>query len=121
RAAGRRGAAHLPAAARAAGRSQQRTVAGAGASAKRIARRARSASMKEAKVVIVGGGIGGLAAALVLARDGYRVEVLEQSDAFREIGAGIQIGPNAFRMFDRLGLTGQIDHVAYYPRELRMN
>ncbi len=77
--------------------------------------------MKEAKVVIVGGGIGGLAAALVLARDGYRVEVLEQSDAFREIGAGIQIGPNAFRMFDRLGLTGQIDHVAYYPRELRMN
>ncbi|HLS54653.1 MAG TPA: 3-hydroxybenzoate 6-monooxygenase [Zeimonas sp.] len=76
--------------------------------------------MTEQTVLICGGGIGGLAAALVLARQGYRVEVFEQSDAFKEIGAGIQIGPNAFRMFEHLGLTGAIDHVAYYPGNLCM-
>ncbi len=76
--------------------------------------------MAQHTILICGGGIGGLAAALVLARDGYRVEVFEQSDAFREIGAGIQIGPNAFRMFERLGLTKAIEHVAYFPENLRM-
>ncbi|MBN9461326.1 MAG: 3-hydroxybenzoate 6-monooxygenase [Burkholderiales bacterium] len=76
--------------------------------------------MTQQTVLICGGGIGGLAAALVLARDGYRVEVFEQSDAFREIGAGIQIGPNAFRMFEHLGLTAAIDRVAYYPGNLCM-
>jgi len=76
--------------------------------------------MTEQTVLVCGGGIGGLAAALVLARQGHRVEVFEKSDAFREIGAGIQIGPNAFRMFEHLGLTGAIDHVAYYPGNLYM-
>ncbi|RPH61461.1 MAG: 3-hydroxybenzoate 6-monooxygenase [Burkholderiales bacterium] len=76
--------------------------------------------MTQQTVLICGGGIGGLAAALVLARQGHRVEVFEQSDAFKEVGAGIQIGPNAFRMFEHLGLTGAIDHVAYYPRNLCM-
>lgn len=76
--------------------------------------------MAQQTILICGGGIGGLAAALVLARDGHRVEVFEQSDAFREIGAGIQIGPNAFRMFERLGLTKAIEHVAYFPENLRM-
>ena len=76
--------------------------------------------MTQQTVLICGGGIGGLAAALVLSRQGYRVEVFEQSDAFKEIGAGIQIGPNAFRMFEHLGLTRAIDHVAYYPGNLCM-
>lgn len=76
--------------------------------------------MTRKTVLVCGGGIGGLAVALVLARSGYRVEVFEQSDAFREIGAGIQIGPNAFRMFDRLGLTEAIDAVAYFPGRLCM-
>jgi 3-hydroxybenzoate 6-monooxygenase len=71
--------------------------------------------------LIAGGGIGGLAAALVLAQDGHQVTVLEQSAAFGEIGAGIQLGPNAFKMFDLLGLTAAIDQVAYFPPAMGMN
>nr|MBA3507530.1 NAD(P)-binding protein [Betaproteobacteria bacterium] len=56
-----------------------------------------------APVVIIGGGIGGLAAALALSRKGVASLVLEQSTAFGEIGAGIQLGPNAFQMFEVLG------------------
>ncbi|MFO1225279.1 MAG: 3-hydroxybenzoate 6-monooxygenase [Burkholderiaceae bacterium] len=70
--------------------------------------------------VVAGGGIGGLAAALVLARQGQAVQVLEQGDAFGEIGAGIQIGPNVFRLFDHLGLTEAIRQVAYFPPNLVM-
>ncbi len=54
-------------------------------------------------VVIVGGGIGGLAAALALARAGLRVTLLEQSASIGEIGAGIQLAPNAFAALDVLG------------------
>jgi len=52
--------------------------------------------------IVAGGGIGGLAVALVLARQGHAVQVLEQADALGEIGAGIQLGPNVFRMFEHL-------------------
>ena len=72
-------------------------------------------------IVISGGGIGGLAAAFVLAQDGYQVTVLEQAQAFGEIGAGIQLGPNIFKMFEYLGLTEAIDKVAFYPTGLAMN
>jgi len=72
-------------------------------------------------LIIAGGGIGGLAAAFVLGRSGHRVTVLEQSSAFGEIGAGIQLGPNIFRMFDHLGLTGAIDEVAFFPPGMGMN
>ncbi len=71
--------------------------------------------------LVAGGGIGGLAAAYVLGREGHRVTVLEQSQAFREIGAGIQLGPNIFRMFEYLGLTDAVDRVAFYPAGLGMN
>jgi salicylate hydroxylase len=54
--------------------------------------------------IVAGGGIGGLAAALGLAIKGCRVTVLEQADTFGEIGAGIQIGPNAFHAMDYLGI-----------------
>jgi 3-hydroxybenzoate 6-monooxygenase len=72
-------------------------------------------------LLVSGGGIGGLAAALVLARNGHAVTVLEQSAAFGEIGAGIQLGPNIFKMFEYLGLTEAINRVAFFPTGLGMN
>jgi 3-hydroxybenzoate 6-monooxygenase len=72
-------------------------------------------------LLVSGGGIGGLAAALVLARNGHRVTVLEQSAAFGEIGAGIQLGPNIFKMFEYLGLTEAINRVAFFSTGLGMN
>jgi 2-polyprenyl-6-methoxyphenol hydroxylase-like FAD-dependent oxidoreductase len=55
-------------------------------------------------VLVAGGGIGGLAAALALVRQGFAVKVLEQAAEIGEIGAGIQLGPNAFHAFDALGV-----------------
>ncbi len=60
--------------------------------------------MTDHPILISGGGIGGLAAALGLANKGFAVTVLEQAASLGEIGAGIQIGPNAFHAFDRLGV-----------------
>ncbi len=70
--------------------------------------------------LIVGGGLGGLAAALALARQGIASHVLEQAPAFGEIGAGIQLGPNVFRMFDRLGVAEAISRDAVFVDRLAM-
>ncbi len=72
-------------------------------------------------ILIAGGGIGGLATALVLARDGHAVTVLEQAASFGEIGAGIQLGPNIFKMFAWLGLTDVVSKVSFFPPGLGMN
>jgi salicylate hydroxylase len=74
----------------------------------------------EGPVIIVGGGIGGLAAALALARNGLPSHVLEQAPQFGEIGAGIQLGPNVFKMFARLGLTEAVSRIAWFPDRLVM-
>jgi 3-hydroxybenzoate 6-monooxygenase len=68
--------------------------------------------------LIAGGGIGGLTAALALSRCGFRVCLIEQAREFKEIGAGIQLGPNAFKMFERLGITDQINSTAVFPESL---
>ena len=72
------------------------------------------------RILISGGGIGGVTAALILARYGYKVTVFEQAAEFGEIGAGIQLGPNIFRMFEHLALTDAINAVAYFPPGLGM-
>ena len=75
---------------------------------------------KDLPILVVGGGIGGLAAALALSKKGRAVHVLEQAAEFAEVGAGIQLGPNVFKMFDYLGLTEVIDRTAVYPGNLIM-
>jgi 2-polyprenyl-6-methoxyphenol hydroxylase-like FAD-dependent oxidoreductase len=67
---------------------------------------------------MMGGGIGGLAAALALARKGRRVLVLERAAEFGEVGAGLQVGPNASRMLDRLGVLPAVTRDAFFPRRL---
>src|SRR5215469_16040686 len=75
---------------------------------------------KDEQVLIVGGGIGGLTAALALARKGIPSQVIEQAAEFKEIGAGIQIGPNAFWMLERLGLVAPISALTVFPNNLIM-
>src|SRR2546421_5525933 len=59
-------------------------------------------------ILIVGGGLGGLTAALALARHGRPVRVLEGAPAFGAIGYGIQFGPNVFHVLDRIGLSDAV-------------
>ncbi|MDM7941980.1 MAG: 3-hydroxybenzoate 6-monooxygenase [Hydrogenophaga sp.] len=73
-----------------------------------------SAPHSELPVIVAGGGIGGLAAALALVRQGFRVKVLEQAPELGEIGAGMQLGPNAFHAFDALGVGEQARKRAVY-------
>jgi salicylate hydroxylase len=73
-----------------------------------------------APVLVAGGGIGGLAAALALAQQGFRVEVLEQAPEIGEIGAGIQLGPNAFAAFDALGVGARARARAVYTERMVM-
>jgi salicylate hydroxylase len=61
------------------------------------------------KILIIGGGIGGLACALALIRRGIDVEVHEQADALREVGAGVQIGPNGVHVLHALGLQSALE------------
>ena len=71
-------------------------------------------------MLIAGGGIGGLAAALGLAQKGIRSILLEKASALGEIGAGIQLGPNAFHAFDYLGVGEAARGMAVYIDQLRL-
>jgi 3-hydroxybenzoate 6-monooxygenase len=71
---------------------------------------------QEVPIVIIGGGIGGLSTALGIARLGKEVYVLEQAPAFAEIGAGLQLGPNALNILDKLGLLEAVYDYSVFPR-----
>jgi salicylate hydroxylase len=71
-------------------------------------------------VIVAGAGIGGLTAALALARNGFRVTVLEQSERLEETGAGIQLSPNAARILIDLGLESRLSPLAVAPTALRV-
>ena len=79
-----------------------------------------SSSRNRELVIIAGGGIGGLAAALALARKGFRTMVLEQAPQFGEIGAGIQIAPNAWHALDALGVGQFVKKEAVFIERLLM-
>lgn len=71
-------------------------------------------------ILVAGGGIGGLATALGLAQKGLRAQVLEKAAHLGEIGAGIQLGPNAFHAFDALGVGDAARAMAVYIDNLRL-
>jgi len=68
-----------------------------------------------APILISGGGIGGLITAYALARQGFPVRLFEQSPEFREVGAGIQLGPNIFRVLEKIGLKDAVLADAHRP------
>lgn len=70
-------------------------------------------------ILVAGGGIAGLAAAISTASRGHRVTVLERQPQFTELGAGIQLAPNAFHALDLLGVGEQVRDRAVYIDELR--
>jgi 2-polyprenyl-6-methoxyphenol hydroxylase-like FAD-dependent oxidoreductase len=74
--------------------------------------------MDSGQVIIVGGGIGGLAAGLMLGRAGLEVRVLERDDEFAELGFGLQLAPNATRLLRDYGLLDDVMRTAVRPRRL---
>lgn len=76
--------------------------------------------MRIEEVLVAGGGIGGLAAALATARTGRNVRLYERAPAFGEVGAGVQLGPNVVRHLDAWGLGAPLRAVAAFPDALRV-
>jgi 3-hydroxybenzoate 6-monooxygenase len=82
---------------------------------------AANTSSSSLPVLVAGGGIGGIAAALALVRQGFDVKVLEQAPQLGEIGAGVQLGPNGFAAFDALGIGEIARSRAVYTDEMVMH
>ncbi len=72
------------------------------------------------KVVIAGGGIGGLCAAIALCKVGFEVEVVERAPALKEVGAGLQMSPNASKGLAALGVLEAVAAVSAMPETLEM-
>jgi len=75
-------------------------------------------SDRSADVIVAGGGIAGLTAALAFAQRGFSVQVFERSEVFAEVGAGLQLSPNATRILDRLGVLAALEAVAVRPHSV---
>jgi len=80
----------------------------------------QSLKNRDNPIIIAGGGIGGLAAALGLANRGFHCRVLEQAPEFKEVGAGIQLGPNSWRALRALGVEAAVKRLAVFPQALVM-
>src|SRR5512139_4072838 len=77
-------------------------------------------SLMTTQVLIAGGGIGGLAAALACSRAGRQVRLYERASDFSEVGAGIQIGPNVVRVLQGWDLDAALQQVAAFPERLQV-
>lgn len=75
---------------------------------------------KAEDIVVVGGGIGGLATAVGLRLNGHNVKVLEKAEEFGEVGAGLQLGPNATRILQSWGVMSEVEKVGFFPENLVM-
>lgn len=72
--------------------------------------------MKRKPITVIGGGISGLAASIALAKTGHQVTILEKTKVFDPIGAGIQLGPNAVRALQKIGIWDAIEPISSSPR-----
>ena len=72
------------------------------------------------EIAIAGGGIGGLAAALTLSRSGHQVQLFEKATTFDDVGAGIQLGPNATRLLHAWGLKDALRACSFSPQRLQV-
>ena len=70
------------------------------------------------RIVIIGGGIGGLAAAVALRQRGFEVQVYERASRITEVGAGLQVGPNAVKVLYALGLREALHRNAFEPTNM---
>jgi len=70
------------------------------------------------RIAIIGGGIGGLAAAVALRQRGFEVHVYERASRIAEVGAGLQVGPNAVKVFYALGLKEALHRSAFEPTNM---
>lgn len=73
---------------------------------------------KQFKVGIIGGGIGGVALASALSQRGVEVHLFERAAAFGEVGAGIQVTPNAVKVLDALGAHEELERIGFLPEAL---
>lgn len=85
-----------------------------------MTRNALSKATSAVDVIVVGGGIGGLAAAVALTQKGLRVRVLERAPEFGEVGAGLQIAPNCTRILDQWGLLDEVKSLGVLPKNIVM-
>jgi salicylate hydroxylase len=80
-----------------------------------VAAHAADRDLVQPRILVVGGGIGGLTVALALRQAGFAVQVYEQASVLREVGAGVALSPNAVRVLHRLGLAAALQRVGVVP------